>query len=96
MKLDTLRKEYKEQILCIAKSNKVSDIRIFGSVARGDSEDNSDIDFLVTFDSDASLMDLGGISYYLQELLDCKVDVVPDNSLHWYIKDRILKEALPL
>ncbi len=74
----------------------VHNLRIFGSVARGTSTSHSDIDFLVNLEKDRSLLDLGGFMMDLQSLLGCKVDVVTEKGLHWYLKEEILKEAKPL
>lgn len=86
----------KEQILAIAAKYGASNVRIFGSVARGTADADSDIDFLVQLESGRSLFDLGGLLMDLQKLLSRKVDVVTEKGLHWYIRDRILKEAQPL
>ncbi|MCP4337909.1 MAG: nucleotidyltransferase, partial [Desulfobulbaceae bacterium] len=56
----------------------------------------SDIDFLVDLEKDRSLLDLAGMVYDLQQLLNRKVDVVTENGLHWYIKETIISEAEPL
>ena len=88
--------DHKEQILALAAKHGTSDIRVFGSVARGTADEQSDIDFLVNLAPGRSLLDLGGFLYELQQLLGRNVDVVTENGLHWYIKDRILKEAKPL
>ena len=74
----------------------VRQLRVFGSVARGTSTPSSDVDFLVELDENRSLLDMGGFLMDLQSLLGCKVDVVTEKSLHWYLKERILKEAKPL
>lgn len=89
-------KDKKEQILALAAKHGASNIRIFGSVANGTADQNSDIDFLVDLEQDRSLFDLGGLLMDLQKLLNRNVDVVTENGLHWYIKDRILSEAKPL
>jgi hypothetical protein len=69
---------------------------VFGSAARGEAGAESDVDILVDLDADRSLLDLGGLLMDLQDLLGRKVDVVTENALHWYIRDRVLQEALPL
>ena len=74
----------------------VQNLRIFGSVAKGTSTPDSDIDFLVDLKQNRSLLDLGGLLMDLQSLLDCKVDIVTEKGLHWYLKEDILKEAKPL
>ena len=86
----------KEQILGLAAKHGASNVRVFGSVANGTADDNSDIDFLVDLEKGRSLFDLGGLLMDLQQLLNRKVDVVTENGLHWYIKERILSEAIPI
>ena len=65
-------------------------------MARGADDENSDVDFLVELEDGRTLFDLGGLLMDLQDLLKRKVDVVTENGLHWYIKDKILNEAKPL
>jgi predicted nucleotidyltransferase len=86
----------KEQILAIAAKYGASNVRVFGSVANGTADQNSDIDFLVDLEKGRSLFDLGGLLMDLQELFGRKVDVVTENGLHWYIKERVLSEAKPI
>ena len=86
----------REQILALAAKHGAFNVRVFGSVARGEAEPDSDVDFLVDLEEGRSLFDLGGLLYDLQILLHREVDVVTEAGLHWYIKDRILKEAKPL
>ena len=86
----------REQILAIAAKYGASNVRIFGSVANGTADETSDVDFLVDLEDGRSLFDLGGLLMDLQDLLHRKVDVLTENALHWYIKDTILKEAVPL
>jgi predicted nucleotidyltransferase len=86
----------KEQILALAAKHGASNVRVFGSVANGTAGQNSDIDFLVDLEKGRSLFDLGGLLMDLQQLFGRKVDVVTENGLHWYIKDRVLREAKPI
>ncbi|MGD0752086.1 MAG: nucleotidyltransferase family protein [Anaerolineales bacterium] len=80
----------------LAKQYGVTDIRVFGSVARGDDATQSDIDFLVDMEPGRSLFDMGGLLMDLETLLGCKVDVVTEKSLHWYIREKVLSEAKEL
>jgi hypothetical protein len=64
------------RILEIVARNRGRNVRIFGSVARGDAEPDSDVDFLVDLEEGASLLDLGGMDTELRELLGRDVDVV--------------------
>ncbi|PKL49818.1 MAG: nucleotidyltransferase [Planctomycetes bacterium HGW-Planctomycetes-1] len=86
----------REQILALAAKRGAFNVRIFGSVARGEAKPDSDVDFLVDLEEGRSLFDLGGLLYDLQNLLQRKVDVVTEAGLHWYIKDKIIKEAKSL
>ena len=71
-------------------------IRIFGSIANHTGNADSDVDLLIDLDKGRSLLDLGGLQMDLQDLLGCKVDLVTEKDLHWYLKDKILQEAKPL
>jgi predicted nucleotidyltransferase len=96
MVADGLLNAKRDDILRIAASHGVRNVRVFGSAARGESGPASDVDFLVELDPDHSLLDLGAMLMDLQDLLGRKVDVVTEKALHWYIRDRILREAVPL
>ncbi|MHB1351636.1 MAG: nucleotidyltransferase family protein [Desulfobulbaceae bacterium] len=93
--LDTVLQKRRD-ILEVARDHGLVNIRIFGSLARGEGTLHSDIDFLVDLEKGRSLLDLGGASVKLQELLGRKVDIVTERGLHWYLRDKILKEARPL
>ena len=92
----TLLKNKRKDILRIASKYGARNIRIFGSLARGEAREDSDIDFLVDLEPGRSLFDLGGLLMDLQKLLAQKVDVVTEKGLRPRIRDRVLKEALPL
>lgn len=83
----------RDEIKRISLKNGARHVRIFGSVANQTAGPDSDVDFLVDLDEGRSLIDLGGLLMDLQDLLGCKVDVVTEKGLHWYLKDKILKEA---
>ena len=80
----------------MASLHGASSVRAFGSRVRGDARPDSDLDLLVTMDPGRSLLDLIAIQQDLEDLLHCKVDVVTENGLSPYIRDRVLAEALPL
>ena len=86
----------KEQILAVAAKYGASNIRVFGPAARGTAGPKCDIDFLIDLEKDRCLFDLGGLLVDLQQLFERNVNVATENSLHWYIKDRILSEARPI
>ena len=80
----------------IAAKHGARNVRVFGSVARGEDDDKSDIDLLVEFESGRSLLDHAGLWLELQDLLGCKVDVVSERGIKPRIRDRVLREAVPL
>jgi len=86
-------KKYRKEILQIAARYGASNMRVFGSVARGDSDVQSDIDFLVDIEKGRSLFDLGGLLVDLESLLGCSVDVVTESGLRPRIRERVLHEA---
>lgn len=86
----------REEIFRLAARHGVVNVRVFGSVARGDARPDSDVDLLVQVGENPSPFFPGGFLADLEELLGCKVEVVTENGLHWYIRDRVLKEAVPL
>lgn len=94
--LDILRAGRREEILRLAACRGAHDLRVFGSVARGEADENSDLDLLVAWEPGRSLLDHAGLVQDLQELLGVKVHVGTEKSLHWYVRDRILREATPL
>jgi hypothetical protein len=83
------------EILQIAASHGAMDVRVFGSVARGDARPDSDVNFLVTMEPGRSLFDLGGLLMDLRDLLDYEVDVVTEAGLRTRIRRRVLEEAEP-
>jgi len=86
----------RDAIRAIAEKHGARELRIFGSVARGESRPDSDIDFLVTFDKGRSLLDHASLLLDLQDLLGLSVDVVAEGGINPRMRDRILKEAVPL
>ena len=67
---------------------------IFGSYARGEQKETSDIDILVDFEEDADLFDFTGLALFLEEKLNLRVDIVPEKSLRKEIKSSVLKEVV--
>lgn len=97
MKLKTLIQTKRHQIIEIANKHGASNVRIFGSVARGEETATSDIDFLVDYDlAKISPWFPGGLLADLEDLLGCKVDIVTEPGLHGLIRERILHEATEL
>ena len=84
------------EILRIAAKHGASNVRVFGSVARGQATEGSDLDILVHLRDDCSLLDQVALMQDLEDLLGCKVDVVEDVALHRELRDRVLAEAKAL
>ena len=96
MKPEALLREKREEILRLAARHGARNVRVFGSVARGEADAQSDIDLLVEFEPDRSLLDHAALWLELQELLGCKVDVVSEGGVKARIRERVLGEALPV
>ena len=93
MGIEEILGDKRDEVLRIAAKHGATRLRVFGSVARGEADADSDIDFLVDLEQGRSLFDLGGLLMDLQELLGRKVDVVTEKGLHWYIRERVCGEA---
>lgn len=96
MTLDTLRREKKAEIVRLAATHGCRNVRVFGSVATGENRADSDVDFLVDMDSGRTIFDLARFLGDLKDLLGAEIDVVESRSIHPYIRDRILAEAIGL
>ena len=96
MRLEQLLEETRGQILRIAAEHGAREVRVFGSLARGEADAESDIDFLVELEAGRSLFDLGGPQMELETLLGRRVDVVTAGGLKARIRECMLREALPV
>ena len=97
MRLIQLIQEKREEILSIAAKHGAYNLRIFGSVVRGEETEISDIDFLIDYDLDKiSPWFPGGLIKDLESLLNRKVDVVTAQSLHYLIRNKVFNEAISL
>ncbi len=94
--IDKLLADKREEILKLAKKYGASNVRVFGSVARGEAAEGSDVDLLVTFAPDYTLWDQIGLKQDVEELLGCKVDVVNEPFLRDELRPDVLREAVPL
>ncbi len=89
-------KAQRKQILSLAEKHGAQNVRIFGSVVRGEETNDSDIDILVDLGSNLSPWFPIGLIHDLEALLGRKIDVVTEKSLHHYIREKVLEEARPL
>jgi len=96
MSVEQLLQEKREEILRIASRHGVRSVRVFGSAARGEAGEGSDLDLLIEAGPHRTPWFPGGLIADLESLLGCRVDVVTEKALHWYIRDRVLQEARPL
>ncbi len=96
MRIDDLLRNKREEILRIAARHGARHIRVFGSVARGEADEQSDVDFLVEMEPGRNLLDMGGLLMDLRELLGRNVDVITERGLRQRIRARVLQEAVDL
>ena len=96
MGIEALLVDKREEILRIAARHGAFNVRVFGSMARSEAEPESDVDLLVDVGPDHSAFFPGGLVADLEDLLGRRVDVVEPAGLHWYLRDKILQEAIPL
>ena len=86
----------REKILALAERRGATNVRVFGSAARGDGRRDSDVDLLVSFERGSSLLDLVGLKHDVEYFIHRPVDVVSDRALSRYLRDRFLSEAVLL
>jgi predicted nucleotidyltransferase len=89
-------REKREEILTIAQRHGASNVRVFGSVARGEADAGSDIDLLVDLDPGRSLFDLGALLVELNESIGTKIDVVTESGIRERLRDHVIREAVAL
>lgn len=87
---------YRAEILQLALRHGAKDVRVFGSLARGEGREDSDLDLLVTLGEGRSLLDIVGLKQDLEDLVHRPVDVVTEQALSPYLRERVLSEAIPL
>jgi uncharacterized protein len=92
----SILQKYRTEILDLAARHGATDMRVFGSLARGEGTENSDLDLLVELEAGRSLLDLVGLKQDLEDLLHRSVDVVTERALSPYLRERVLSEAVPL
>lgn len=91
-----LLQAHRDEILRLAEAYGARNVRVFGSVARGDSDDASDVDFVVDMDEGRGLFDMGGLLMSLRALLGCEVDLITEAGLAPRARERVLREAVAL
>ncbi len=96
MEQTDLIKRKRQEILRIARRHGAENIRLFGSVARGEADPSSDVDLLVDMRPDHSPWFPAGLTADLEDLLGTRVHVLTVNGLHPYLRERVMKEANPL
>jgi uncharacterized protein len=96
MELNLILKSQRKEILAAAKRHGAYNVRVFGSVARGEARPDSDVDLLVNLESGRSLLDLARLLRELESQLGCKVDIITEAGLRPRIREEVLKEARPL
>lgn len=87
---------HRDAIRALVAQHRAASARVFGSIARGDDEAGSDLDLLVDFTDEATLLDEVGLQLALRDLLQIEVDVVAADTLRGEFRDRVLREALPV
>ena len=96
MTVEELLRTKRTAILDIVKQYGVTNVRVFGSAARGETQSDSDLDLLVELPPDLSLLTYVALKQDLEDLLGMSVDIATEDSLHWRIRDSVLREAVAL
>lgn len=91
-----LLRDKRDLIFKVANKHGIKNIRVFGSVARREDVPESDLDLLVDFEKGRSLFDLIRFKQEIEDLLNVKIDVVTEKSIHWSIKEAVLNESIQL
>ena len=92
----TALQTYREQIRLVVLAHRASNVRVFGSVIRGEDTNNSDLDLLIDPTPETSLMDIGAIRLELKALLGVNVDVLTPNALPVSFREQVLRESIPV
>ncbi len=93
---DPILHRYRDDILHLAREHGATQVRVFGSRAKGQGGASSDLDLLVDLEDGRSLLDLIGLQQAIEDLTHVRVDALTPNSLSPYLRDRVLAEAVPL
>ncbi len=89
-------RQLRPEIMALARQYRAHKVSVFGSCVRGEMREDSDIDFLVDFNDNYRLLDIAGLMNGLEDLLGCKVDVVPRSALRKELEPYVLREVQPL
>jgi len=87
---------HRDEVLDLSRKRGAENVRVFGSLARGEESPDSDVDFLVDFEPGRSLLDLSGLTFDLERTLGCKVDVISSGGLRPRLKEEVLRDAVLL
>jgi predicted nucleotidyltransferase len=96
MTLAELLGDKRQDILRLTARHGARNVRVFGSLARGEARPGSDVDILIALDPERSLLDLVALKQDLEDLLGCKVDVVTEAAVSPYIRPQVLQDAVAL
>ena len=96
MDVSEILEQKRKEILEIAAMHGAQNVRVFGSVSRSEAGPGSDVDFLIELEQGRTLLDHAALYLELKQLLGCEVDVVTENGLRPRLRDRVLKEAIPI
>lgn len=94
--MDPLIETHRSEIIALAERNGLHELRVFGSMARGDADEASDVDLLETVPPNTSGLAVFGLEIDVRELLGRPVEVLTEGCLHEMFRDRVLREAIPL
>ncbi len=94
--MHSIIEQHRAGILALAERHGITDVRVFGSMARGDADDSGDVDLLVSLPPDRTGLALGALLMDVRDLLQRRVEVVTEKSLHPALRERVLNEAQPL
>ncbi|MDD2904395.1 MAG: nucleotidyltransferase family protein [Syntrophales bacterium] len=96
MKVNERLRQKREEVLKLAHQHGASRVRVFGSVAKGEETEASDLDLLVEMEPERSLLDMVAIKQDLEDLLGCRVHVVTEATVSPYLREKVLQEAVHL
>lgn len=86
----------RHKILNAAKKNGATSVKVFGSFAKESETENSDIDLLIEIEKGRDILDIIAFQQAVSNITNRKIDIVTEKGLHWYIREQILKEAVPI